>query len=395
VAEQDTSDRDRAPETMAIMAGRESNQGALAPILWATTAFAYDSVAQGHSLATGVAPERFYSRYGNPTINAFEATIAELEGAEASRAFASGMGAMSAVVLGLCSTGDHIVAQRQIYAGTQLLLQTVCPRFGIDVTFVDGTRPGAFAEAIRPGKTMLVVAETPANPYLDIVDLDELGTIAGPMTVVDSTFATPLGQQPIAHGVDLVVHSATKAIAGHNDSSLGIVSGSQDLITWLWSFAVLHGANASPFDALNAHRGLRTLGVRLARQSETAQRLAEFLEGHESVSRVAYPGLESHPQQDLAQRQMSSMGGLLTFDLVGGSEAGERFVESTSVAILASTLGGPETLVTHPASTTHVGLTDEEQAATGIGQGTIRVSCGLEDSDDVVADFEGALAALG
>jgi cystathionine beta-lyase/cystathionine gamma-synthase len=193
----------------------------------------------------------------------------------------------------------------------------------------------------------------------------------------------------------LVVHSVTKAIAGHNDSSLGIVSGSQDLITWLWSFAVLHGANASPFDALNAHRGLRTLGVRLARQSETAQRLAEFLEGHESVSRVAYPGLESHPQQDLAQRQMSSMGGLLTFDLVGGSEAGERFVESTSVAILASTLGGPETLVTHPASTTHVGLTDEEQAATGIGEGTIRVSCGLEDSDDVVADFEGALAALG
>ncbi|HJL89100.1 MAG TPA: aminotransferase class I/II-fold pyridoxal phosphate-dependent enzyme [Acidimicrobiales bacterium] len=394
MAEQDTSDRDRAPETMAIMAGRESNQGALAPILWATTAFAYDSVAQGHSLATGVAPERFYSRYGNPTINAFEATISELEGAEASRAFASGMGAMSAVVLGLCSTGDHIVAQRQIYAGTQLLLQTVCPRFGIDVTFVDGTQPGAFAEAIRPGKTMLVVAETPANPYLDLVDLDELGALVGPMTVVDSTFATPLGQQPIAHGVDLVVHSATKAIAGHNDASIGVVSGSEDLIAWLWSFAVLHGANASPSDALNAHRGLRTLGVRLARQSETAQRLAEFLEGHGSVSRVAYPGLESHPQHGLAQRQMNSMGGLLTFDLVGGSEAGERLVESTSVAILASTLGGPETLVTHPASTTHVGLTEEEQAATGIGQGTIRVSCGLEDSDDVVADFEGALAAL-
>ena len=395
MAEQDISDRDRAPETMAIMAGRESNQGALAPILWATTAFAYDSVVQGHSLATGVAPERFYSRYGNPTINAFETTISELEGAEASRAFASGMGAMSAVVLGLCSTGDHIVAQRQIYAGTQLLLQTVCPRFGIDVTFVDGTQPGAFAEAICPGKTMLVVAETPANPYLDLVDLDELGALVGPMTVVDSTFATPLGQQPIAHGVDLVVHSATKAIAGHNDASIGVVSGSEDLIAWLWSFAVLHGANASPSDALNAHRGLRTLGVRLARQSETAQRLAEFLEGHGSVSRVAYPGLESHPQHGLAQRQMNSMGGLLTFDLVGGSEAGERLVESTSVAILASTLGGPETLVTHPASTTHVGLTEEEQAATGIGPGTIRVSCGLEDTDDVVADFEAALAAAG
>jgi|TARA_Y100000310_G_scaffold307590_2_gene349822 cystathionine beta-lyase/cystathionine gamma-synthase len=380
---------------MAIMAGRESNQGALAPILWTTTAFAYDSVAQGQSLATGVAPERFYSRYGNPTINAFEAAISELEGAEASRAFASGMGAMSAVVLGLCSAGDHIVAQRQIYAGTQLLLQTVCPRFGIDVTFVDGTQPGAFAEAIRPGKTMLVVAETPANPYLDIVDLDELGALVGPMTVVDSTFATPLGQQPISHGVDLVVHSATKAIAGHNDANIGVVSGSEELISWLWTFAVLHGANASPSDALNAHRGLRTLGVRLARQTATARRLAEFLEGHGSVSRVAYPGLESHPQHDLAKRQMSSMGGLLTFDLTGGREAGEGLVESTSVAILASTLGGPETLVTHPASTTHVGLTEEERAATGIGPGTIRVSCGLEDTDDVVADFEGALAAAG
>ncbi|MAG04548.1 MAG: Cys/Met metabolism PLP-dependent enzyme [Acidimicrobiaceae bacterium] len=395
MAEQDTSDTDRAPETMAIMAGRESNQGALAPILWTTTAFAYDSVAQGQSLATGVAPERFYSRYGNPTINAFEAAISELEGAEASRAFASGMGAMSAVVLGLCSAGDHIVAQRQIYAGTQLLLQTVCPRFGIDVTFVDGTQPGAFAEAIRPGKTMLVVAETPANPYLDIVDLDELGALVGPMTVVDSTFATPLGQQPISHGVDLVVHSATKAIAGHNDANIGVVSGSEELISWLWTFAVLHGANASPSDALNAHRGLRTLGVRLARQTATARRLAEFLEGHGSVSRVAYPGLESHPQHDLAKRQMSSMGGLLTFDLTGGREAGEGLVESTSVAILASTLGGPETLVTHPASTTHVGLTEEERAATGIGPGTIRVSCGLEDTDDVVADFEGALAAAG
>lgn len=395
MAQQDTSDTDRAPETMAIMAGRESNQGALAPILWPTTAFAYDSVAEGQSLATGVAPERFYSRYGNPTINAFEAAISELEGAEASRAFASGMGAMSAVVLGLCSAGDHIVAQRQIYAGTQLLLQTVCPRFGIDVTFVDGTRPGAFAEAIRPGKTMLAVAETPANPYLDIVDLDELGALVGPMTVVDSTFATPLGQQPISHGVDLVVHSATKAIAGHNDASIGVVSGSEELISWLWTFAVLHGANASPSDALNAHRGLRTLGVRLARQTATAGRLAEFLEGHGSVSRVAYPGLESHPQHDLAKRQMSSMGGLLTFDLTGGREAGERLVESTSVAILASTLGGPETLVTHPASTTHVGLTEEEQAATGIGPGTVRISCGLEDTDDVVADFEGALAAAG
>ena len=385
-----------APETRAITAGRASNQSALAPILWATTTFTYDTVDEGRRLATAAGTERFYTRYGNPTINAFEETIAELEGAEACRAFASGMGAISAVVLGLCSTGDHIVAQRQIYAGTQLLLQTMCPRFGIDVTFVDGTETGAFAAAIRPGKTMLVVAETPANPCLDLVDLDELGAIAGPMTMVDSTFATPLGQQPIAHGVDLVVHSATKAIAGHNDATIGVVSGTAELMSWLWNFAVLHGANASPFDALNAHRGVRTLGVRLARQSATAQRVAEFLEGHPSVTRVCYPGLASHPQHELATRQMSSMGGLITFDVDGGIEAGARFVEATRIALQAASLGGPETLVTHPGSPTHVGLTPEEQAATGIGPGTIRVSCGLEDPDDIVADLGQALdAAVG
>ena len=384
---------DLAPETRAILAGRDSNQNALAPILWATSAFTYDSVAEGRALATGVAPERFYSRYGNPTVNAFEEAIADLEGAEACRAFASGMGAISAVVLGLCSKGDHVVAQRQLYAGTQLLLQTACPRFGIDVTFVDGTRPGAFAEAVQPGRTMLVVAETPANPYLDLVDLDELGAIEGPMTMVDSTFATPLGQQPIAHGVDLVVHSATKAIAGHNDATIGVVSGSAELLGWLWSFAVLHGANASPFDALNAHRGVRTLAVRLAQQSATAQQLAEYLEGCPRVDRVSYPGLESHPQHDLARRQMRLMGGLVTFDVAGGLDAGARFVEATRVARAASTLGGPETLVTHPASTTHVNLTAEELADAGIGPGTVRVSCGLEHTDDVVADISGALEA--
>ena len=385
-----------APETRAITAGRASNQSALAPILWATTTFTYDTVDEGRRLATAAGTERFYTRYGNPTINAFEETIAELEGAEACRAFASGMGAISAVVLGLCSTGDHIVAQRQIYAGTQLLLQTMCPRFGIDVTFVDGTETGAFAAAIRPGKTMLVVAETPANPCLTLVDLDELGSISGPMTMVDSTFATPLGQQPIGHGVDLVVHSATKAIAGHNDATIGVVSGTAELMSWLWNFAVLHGANASPFDALNAHRGVRTLGVRLARQSATAQRVAEFLEGHPSVTRVCYPGLASHPQHELATRQMSSMGGLITFDVDGGIEAGARFVEATRIALQAASLGGPETLVTHPGSTTHVGITLEERAATGIGPGTIRVSCGLEDPDDIVADLGQALdAAVG
>jgi len=381
-------------ETRAIRAGRADNDTALAPILWATTTFVTPTVEEGRRMATMAGANRFYSRYGNPTVKGFEDAIAELEGAESARAFASGMGAISAVVLGLCSKGDHIVAQRQLYAGTQLLLQTACPRFGIEVTFVDGTEPGAFAAAVRPGQTTLVLAETPANPRLDLVDLDEVGAIAGPITVVDSTFATPLVQQPLAHGIDLVVHSATKAIAGHNDATLGVVAGSDELVQWLWSFAVLQGANASPFDAMNGLRGLRTLGVRIERQSENAQRLAEVLEGHPAVSRVSYPGLESHPQRDLAKRQMRLPGGLITFDLAGGLEAGRTFVEATRVAQLATSLGGPETLVTHPATTTHVNLTPEELGANGITPGTVRVSVGLEHVDDIVADFVQALEQI-
>lgn len=382
------------PETRAIRAGRADNATALAPILWATTTFTTPTVDDGRQMATSVAASRFYGRYGNPTVRGFEDAIAELEGAESARAFASGMGAVSAVVLGLCSTGDHIVAQRQLYAGTQLLLQTACPRFGIDVTFVDATEPGAFAAAVRPGKTVLVLAETPANPRLDLADLDEVGAIAGPVTVVDSTFATPLGQRPLDHGVDLVLHSATKAIAGHNDASLGVVAGSAELVDWLWSFAVLQGANPSPFDAMNGLRGLRTLAVRLRQQCESAQQLAETLEGHPKVSDVRYPGLASHPQRELVERQMSLPGGLLAFDVEGGVEGGRAFVEALEIAQLATSLGGPETLVTHPASTTHVNLTPEELAANCIGPGTVRVSLGLEHPDDVVADFLRSLDRL-
>ncbi len=383
------------PETTAIRAGRADNGTALAPILWSSTTFVTPSIDEGRRMATAVGTTHFYSRYGNPTVRAFEDAVAELEGAESAQAFASGMGALSAVVLGLCSAGDHIVCQRQVYAGTQQLLQAACPRFGIDVTFVDATDPAAWAAAVRPGKTVLLLAETPANPRLDLVDLDALAAIPGPLKVVDSTFATPLGQRPIDHGIDLVVHSATKAISGHNDATLGVVSGSAELIDWLWSFAVLQGANASPTDALNGLRGLRTLAVRLRQQTESAQRLAEVLEDHPGAENVRYPGLDSHPQRELAKRQMLTPGGLLTFDVRGGLEAGRRFVESTRLAQLAPSLGGPETLVTHPASTTHVNLLPEELAASFIAPGTIRVSVGLEHVDDLVDDVVQALELAG
>jgi cystathionine beta-lyase/cystathionine gamma-synthase len=381
------------PDTIAIRSGRVGDATSLAPVLWPTSTFVSPSVDDARRMATSVGADRFYTRYGNPTVKGFEDAIAQLEGAEAARAFSSGMGAVSGVILGLCSSGDHIVAQRQLYAATQLLLQAVCPRFGIDVTFVDGTEPGAFAAAVIPGKTTLVLAETPANPKLDVIDLDALGAIAGPVTVVDATFATPMLQQPLRHGVDLVVHSATKGIAGHNDATLGVVAGSRELIDWLWGFAVLQGASASPYDALNAIRGIRTLPIRIARQCESALALASMLEAHERTTDVRYPGLPSHPQFELASAQMSAGGTLIAFDVVGGLEAGRRFVEAVTVAQHATSLGGPETLVTHPASTTHVNLLPEELAANGIGPGTIRVSVGLEHVDDLIADLTQALLA--
>ncbi len=380
-------------QTRAIRTGRRGDGPSLAPVLWPTSTFVTPTVAEARKAATSVGADRFYSRYGNPTVAGFEEAIADLEGAEAARAFASGMGAVSAVVLGLCSAGDHIVAQRQLYAATQLLFQAVCPRFGIDVTFVDGTEPGAFAAAVRPGKTTLVFAETPANPKLDLIDLDELGAIAGPVTVVDATFGTPILQQPLRHGVDLVLHSATKGIAGHNDATLGVVAGSRELIDWLWGFAVLHGASASPHDALNAVRGIRTLPLRIRQQSESALAIAGALEARPDVIDLRYPGLPSHPQHELAQRQMASGGGLVTFDVAGGFAAGVRFVESVKIAQLATSLGGPETLVTHPASTTHVNLLPDELAANGIGQGTIRLSVGLEHAEDLIRDLSQALDA--
>jgi cystathionine beta-lyase/cystathionine gamma-synthase len=384
-----------APETVAIRAGRSANGTALAPVIWASSTFVTGSVEEGRRLATSTGAANFYTRYGNPTVNAFEEAIAELEGAEGARAFSSGMGAVAAVVLGLCSSGDHVVTQRQLYAGTQLLFQAVCPRFGIEVTFVDGTDPDAWAAAVRPGRTMLLFAETPANPRLDLVDLERLAAIPGPMKAVDATFATPLGQRTLAAGVDLVLHSATKAIGGHNDVSLGVVAGSRELLDWVWGFAVLQGANASAFDAAGGLRGLRTLGVRLRQQTSTALRLAEVLAGDPRVTEVRHPGLASHPQHDLAARQMRITGGLLTFDLAGGLDAGCRFVEATRICQLATSLGGPETLVTHPASTTHVNLLPEELAAAGITPGTIRMSVGLEDADDVVADVVSALDVAG
>jgi cystathionine beta-lyase/cystathionine gamma-synthase len=301
------------------------------------------------------------------------------------------MGAIASVVLALCSAGDHIVAQRQLYAGTLSFLQGPCARLGIDVTFVDGFAPGAFEAAIRPGRTMLVIAETPSNPRLDIVDLATFGAISGPFTMVDSTFATPLGQQPLAYGVDLVMHSATKGIAGHNDATLGVVAGEAELIDEIWSYGVLHGAAASPYDAVNALRGIRTLAVRVAQQAASAGELATALSTHPALSAVHYPGLSTHPHHDLAERQMRHFGSVLSIEVHGGRDRVRSVFEHLRLCRLATSLGGPETLVCHPATTTHAGLNPAEQESNGVSESMIRISVGLESPSDLLADLSQAL----
>jgi cystathionine beta-lyase/cystathionine gamma-synthase len=349
-------------------------------------------MADANRRATSLRADEFYGRFANPTVRSFEEVIAELEGAGDAMAFASGMGAIATTVMALCSSGDHIVAARQLYAGTLAFLHGPCARFGIEVSLVDGTEPGAMGAAVRPGRTMLVLAETPSNPRLELCDLDEIGSIVGPFTVVDSTFATPLGQQPLAHGVDLVLHSATKGIAGHNDATIGVIAGEKELIDSIWGYGVLHGAMASPFDAMNALRGVRTLAVRTAHQTATAQRLGEWLETHPAIASVHYPGLASHPQHDLAKRQMRQFGTVLAFDLRGGRDHVATFLDRVQLARRATSLGGPETLVCHPMTTTHASLSAHEQADTGVTEGLVRVSIGLEDATDIIADFADALS---
>ena len=382
---------EHSPATRAITSGRAQQGSSLAPPLWGTSTWQSSGLDDTRKRAVGTRADEFYSRYANPTVRAFEEAVADLEGAEDAMAFASGMGAIASVVFALCSSGDHIVAQRQIYSGTSALLLGPCARMGIDVTWVDGTTPGAFAEAVQPGRTMLVVAESPSNPRLDLVDLDDLGRVAGPFTMVDATLSTPIGAQPIRNGVDLVVHSATKGICGHNDATLGVVSGERDLITAIWTYAMLHGACASPFDALNGLRGIRTLALRQRQAAASALVLADALARHPGVKAVHHPGCPDHPQHELATRQLSVMPGLVAVDLAGGVDAARVTLDGLRVARPATSLGGPETLVCHSATSTHVSLAPDDQAAIGITDGLLRISVGLEDPDDIVADFEQAI----
>ena len=380
------------PDTNAITSGRDQSRS-LSPAVWASTVWETDSLEDAKKRATGLRSGAFYSRFANPTVTQFEDAISQLEGAESALAFGSGMGAVASVILSLCGNGSHIVAQNNLYGATLSFLQGPCARFGIETTFVDPTVPGSFAAAVIPGKTMLVIAETPSNPRLAITNLSELGAIRGPFTVVDSTLATPMGQRPLDFGIDIVLHSATKGIGGHNDALLGVIAGEKDLIDSVWNYAVMHGAVASPYDAANGLRGIRTLGVRTERQNQSALILARSLEGHSKVLSVSHPFLESHPQHSLARDQMRHGGTVIAVELSGGQSACQSLVAQLQLVRIATSFGGPETLVCHPASSTHVGLSPEALATMGVTDGLLRFSIGLEDADDLVDDIHRALAA--
>jgi cystathionine beta-lyase/cystathionine gamma-synthase len=366
----------------------------LAMPIWQTSAFSFDD-AEHYAHTLRQPREGFvYTRYENPTTAALEATVAGLEGAAQGMAAASGMGAISAVVLSLAAAGDHLVAQRALYGGTYSLLTTIAARLGVDVTLVDTADLGQVEAAIRPS-TRAVYAETIANPTMAVADLPALAKVAtahGLPLVVDNTVASPYLCRPIEHGAAVVVHSATKYLGGHNDVIGGLaLFADEEQHRRAWHTMIDLGASADPFAAWLVLRGVKTLALRMERHTANAAALAGLLAGHEKVTRVYWPGLPDHPSHEVAGRVLDGYGGFLAFDLAGGRAAGRRFTEATRLALLAPSLGGAETLVSHPASTTHRQLDAAALAAAGIGEGMVRVSVGLEDADDLIEDFTNAL----
>ncbi|TLZ53016.1 MAG: aminotransferase class I/II-fold pyridoxal phosphate-dependent enzyme [Methanobacteriota archaeon] len=384
----------RKPETAVVHPKKGKGHGPMVEPVHLTTTWQLDSAKQGAAFSSALGPEAFYTRWGNPTTRVLEESVAELEGGAKAIATGSGMGAISSAILAVVSKGDLVVAGKSLYSATTELFTRVLPRWGVETTFVDPAKRGSWREAVTKNTT-LVYAESPANPTMGITDLREAAEAAhavGAIAMTDNTFATPINQRPIEHGFDVVLHSATKYLGGHTDVTAGvIVMKTDELWDRIWFLYKILGPAIGPMDAYLVRRGMKTLPQRVRQQNATAQALAEFLEDHAQVERVHYPGLKTFPQHALAKRQMDGFGGMLSFEIKGGRAAGIRFVESVEVATLAVSLGGAETLVQHPASMTHGPLTDEERALSGISDGLIRVSVGLEHVDDLIADFAQAL----
>lgn len=372
----------------------QNGTAAVMPPIFQTATFQLATPEAGAGLATEVAPAQFYTRYGSPNTKQVEALVAALEGSEAALAVGSGMAAVSTALLTNLKAGDHVVAQLTHYTATMSLLSDVLPRFGVEVTQVDQREADAFARAMRPN-TRIVYTETPTNPTMDLTDLRVTAEIAhagGALAITDNTFASAYNQRPLKLGYDLVIHSATKYLNGHSDVTAGAICGPRALIERAWEHMRVNGPVLHPFEAWLLRRGLQTYGLRMARHNANALAVARFLESHPAVSKVYYPGLESHPQHDLARLQMpGGFGGMIAFEMAGGYDAAYRAIGRTKLCILAVSLGGVETLITHPASMIHSQQSDEQRARAGIAPGLIRLSVGCEDAEDIIADLAQAL----
>jgi cystathionine beta-lyase/cystathionine gamma-synthase len=382
-------------ETKAVRgaADLEKKNGPMATPIYQSSTF---EVADNEEQLRATDTDHFYTRYGNPTNTVAEKTIAELEGTEAALTFASGMGAITTTIMALLKSGDHVVAQRDIYGGASKFLSQWLPKMGIETTFVDTTQYEQHARAIRPN-TKLLYLESPTNPTLRIVDFKKLAALAKQhklLSMIDSTFGTPVNQHPAEFGIDLVMHSGTKYLSGHSDLICGAVCGRHELMERIWGTRTTLGNCMDPHASWMLVRGLKTLALRVPRQNDNALRVAEFLSEHAKVRSVNYPFLKSHPEYSVAREQMSGGGGMVSFEVEGTGEDARRVSEAMRLFTLAPSLGSVESLVSIPVLTSHAMVPAAERAKMGVTEQMIRLSVGIENADDLIADLERALEAI-
>jgi len=370
--------------------------GSLTTPIYQTATFAFTKAEEVAKAAKGESNLYVYSRWDNPTVRVLETKVADLEGAEDAAFFSSGMAAISTAVISFLQRGDHVIGIRDLYGESYRLIHDFLPRFGVDTNIVDtGDFPAMKREA--RSNTKVIYIESPTNPAVKIVDIARAATIAhevGAKLLIDNTFASPINQKPLKFGADVVLHSATKYLNGHADVTAGVAAGPRDLIQNIRMTRRLFGGTLDPHAAFLILRGIKTLAVRVEKNNSNAQALAEYLSKHEKVVRVNYPGLKTHPQHELAKEQMNGFGGVLSFEILGNLEDAMRFTESLRLATLGASLGGVETLVSQPATLSHIQLSPEERKKTGIPETLVRVAVGVEDVQDLISDFEQALAKV-
>ncbi len=399
IKDQKMKDKKQGPNTMSVHAGYHTEPlfGAISCPIYQTSTFVFDSVAQGAARFAGEDKGYIYTRMGNPTTAALEQAVAELEGGHAGLATSSGMAAIVNIFFTYLGAGMHMVGTSAVYGPSRVVVERDFSRFGVEYDFVDTSDMDAVKKALKPNTKVLFI-ETPANPTIKITDIRACAEVAeenGLLLVVDNTFATPILQKPFELGAHVVVHSMTKFINGHADVVAGmIVTSTEEQTKKLRGVLNYHGGCIDPHQAWLVNRGLKTLGLRVERSSENAQAIAEMLSSHPAVEWVRYPGLKDHPQHDLVEKQMSGAGALMAFGIKGGLEAGRTVMEKVKMASLAVSLGGIETLIQHPASMTHAGMSTEARKDAGITDGLVRLSVGIEDLADLKADIKGALDVL-